>query len=469
MNFPPLHVSFQPPLNEGNLEDKALLYGCKIFQKSPCGTWHRGLTFPLPRYHKFIASYRGSEPVWTDRAAKRCTATIPSFKLHTLRSQGFLQTPRSKPWLLKFLHCPTPFVPTPATPAPASHGRHLPPPAGRPHPKLSQPNADPFPSTAGGRGRPGQDTAPARAPSPWERGRGTARVGPAPSGQRPGRPRRHGRPEAAVPPPQEAAGRARHLPAHSAGQDGGRAGGPAHGAAAAPGMGSGACSPAPPAGASPRRRAPGRPQAPLIPLPAGCDPRPSSRYLGHGFGQRARSGPPGSLRLPLPRRPGLGWARRDARARSSLAARRCSRARPAGEGRGGPAIRSTYPPRKHIPPLCRQAGWGGVCGAAGRDGRAVPEAGLGSRFPPASMCATRQRLIWRGLVAERPPGPALQPLGRAGPGMGLGLPRDPLAPAAIQRRHSTPALFQSSSAPLPAWRDSGDLGKGRLPVPVTGR
>lgn len=114
--------------------DKALRYCCKAFQKSPCGTRHRGLAFPLPSRQKFIKIYRGSEPDWTDRAVKRCTATIPSFKLHIPRSQRSLSAGmcRSKPWLLKFLHCLTPFAPIPVTPAPASRGRHFPPPDARP-------------------------------------------------------------------------------------------------------------------------------------------------------------------------------------------------------------------------------------------------------------------------------------------------------------------------------------------------
>lgn len=91
---------------------------------------------PTPPREKFISSYRGSEPVWTDRTAKRCTATIPSFKLHRPRSQCSLSADlcRSKPGVLKFLHCLTPFVPIPITPVLASHRRNLPPPAARPRP-----------------------------------------------------------------------------------------------------------------------------------------------------------------------------------------------------------------------------------------------------------------------------------------------------------------------------------------------
>lgn len=392
-----------------------------------------------------------------------------------LHSQGFLQIPRSKPWLLQFLHCLTPFVPTPASPAPASRGRHLPPLAARPRPKLSQPSADPSPSTVGGRGRPGQGTAPARAPSPPERrGRGTARVGPAPSRQRPGRPRRHERPEAAVLPPQEAAGRARHLPAHSAGR--------ARREAAPP----------PPPGKAPRDPHTGRRRLPAWEAALAVPHRPpepagGAEPLGGHRHRSSRSRPAATPARPpvtLAMASGSGrlrparlaaapsapasWAGRGGTPELAprwlpAACSKCSGARPAGEGRGGPALGFTYPPRKHIPPRCRQAGWGGICGAAGRDGRAVLEAGLGSRFPPASMCAARQRLIWRGLAAEWPLGPALQSPGRAGHGAGAAPrpPRSRRCPKAGFGPSPFPELFSCSPPCLERQRGSGQGGIAR--------
>lgn len=175
---------------------------------------------------------------------------------------------------------------------------------------------------------------------------------------------------------------------------------------------------------------------------------------------------PGSGRAPArPARCGggvLGWAGLGAAGRPGSLLAGCPPP-PApsccgSPARGGGEVRAPlYPPRKHIPPRSRQAGRGGVCGAAGKDGKAVPEAGLGARFPPASLRAARQRLIWRGLPAGRPlPGWA------GGRGRGWGCPAAPSLPA-VPKGCSIPALVQSS--PGSTRGDSGESGQTGIPCP----
>lgn len=233
--------------------------------------------------------------------------------VHVPRSQPLLlaEVCRSSVQIFEFLHRLTPWDLIPAarfSPAPASRGGQAFPPGpaaagppalprrpGEAARNFTQPQRCPCPGQlrAGGRGRrraaPGG--APVQPPTFAERegsgrpsrGRCPGRAGPRADKGLAG-PHPHGRPEAAVPPPQEAAGRARHLPARP---------------------------PAAPARDERTAPAPGqaRPEArrPLLrPGRAPRDPRPGRRQLPGA----ASGSPPGRAAGSRARRPLLRTTRR---------------------------------------------------------------------------------------------------------------------------------------------------------------
>lgn len=177
--------------------------------------------------------------------------------------------------------------------------------------------------------------------------------------------------------------------------------------------------------------APAPRRAALSPLPAPT-PAPYSRYLGHGRGAApARGHAPARPAPALPRE--LRWARRGLTPRPSArlrAARRLHAARGWGRGVGSPArevvekggegkvrVQPLFcPPRKYIPPRCRQALSGeersGLRLGVGSEGRAL----RGQRGPSPAACAGGGRPAWRVVPVAPHRAVRVRGTGKAPPG-----------------------------------------------------